>query len=161
RAAMVRHASRLGAPWPKRRNPSSLVSSRTGTASSTTMTMSYGGAIWRAPVIPVQRPPSDNPIYSLVGQIASDWAYVEHMLDIVIWELAEIEPERGACITAQMMGTYSRFKAIIALLMLRQRLTQKDLSRFINKATDLSNRANGPGEKRNRATHDPWYTYTG
>jgi hypothetical protein len=131
------------------------------TASATTVTMTLGAAFWKNPTPAVQRPAPDNPIYSYIGQVASDWAHVEHTLDLLIWDLTGTEPDAGACITAQTMGAYSRCKAIIALLTLRQRATGKTLTNLINKATELSQKANVPGDKRNRIVHDPWYVYTG
>lgn len=128
------------------------------TTSSSTATLTLGGDIWKATELP-PRPPPDNPIYPLVGQIASNWSHVEHTLDILIWELAKVEPEAGACVTAQMMGAYSRFKAVIALLTLYQRRTNRNLKSLIDTATELSQKANVPSEKRNRAVHDPWYDF--
>src|SRR5260370_17366071 len=60
--------------------------------------------------------PADHPIYAKVGKVASDWAHVEHTLDMIIWELSGIEFQKGAAITAQLMGAFSRFNAILPLL---------------------------------------------
>jgi hypothetical protein len=56
----------------------------------------------------VQIPPDDHPVYTLIGKVASKWSHLEHTLDLIIWDLAGIEPEKGACITAQMMGAANR-----------------------------------------------------
>lgn len=132
--------------------PTTLVST---TASATT---TFGGEIWFTTDLPRQ-PPPDHPIYSLVGQVASSWAHIDHLLDILIWQLADVDAQAGACITAQIPGTFGRFKAVIALLTFHQQRTNKDLKPLIGKATELSNKANVPGEGRHRTVHDPWYEY--
>ena len=81
------------------------------------------------------------------------------MLDILIWQIADVDAQAGACITAQISGTYGRFRAVIALLTFHQQLTNKDLKGLIGKATELSQKANAPGEGRHRTVHDPWYEY--
>lgn len=103
-----------------------------------------------------ERPPDGHEIYSLVGQIASEWAHLEHLLDRVIYELAEILSPRGGCITAQMMGVWPRFNAITALLTLRSAEYPK-FKPLIPKAKSLSGRARDISEARNRVIHDPWY----
>lgn len=133
------------------------ISNQATTATSSTATLTFGSGIWKTALPP--RPAADNPVYSLIGQVASNWSHIEHTLDLVIWELADIDPEAGACITAQMMGAFARFKAIIALLTFHQRRTNKDLKGLIDKATELSQKANVPGEQRNRTVHDPWYDF--
>ena len=130
-------------------------------SSTANATATFGMQIWTVDIPAVERAPPDNPIYSYVGQIASGWAHVEHTFDLIIWELAKIDPENGACITAQMMSVYSRCRAIVALLTLYGKKTSRNTESLATKAIELSNRANGPGEKRNRAVHDPWYVYTG
>jgi hypothetical protein len=104
--------------------------------------------------------PDDRPIYAKVGKVASDWAHVEHALDVIIWELSGIESQKGAAITAQLMGVFPRFKAILALLAQPALVNRKNLRTVINRTTDLMNKSSGPGDKRNRIVHDPWYAYT-
>lgn len=134
------------------------ISNVSSTASVGTATLAFGSGIWRFATLP-DRPPPEHPIYSLVGQIASSWAHVDHMLDILIWELADVDAQAGACITAQIPGTFGRFKALIALLTFHQQRTNKNLKPLIDKATELSQKGNAPGDKRHRAVHDPWYDY--
>lgn len=102
------------------------------------------------------RPNSDHPIYNLVGQIASAWAHFEHAIDRIIWVLAEIPPERGACITGQMMGVWPRFNTVVALLTLRSK-AETQLHPLINSVNKMSGRCRDVGEQRNRIIHDPWY----
>ena len=71
------------------------------------------------------------------------------------------DAQAGACITAQIAGTFGRFKAVIALLTFHQQRTNINLEPLITKATELSHKANGPGERRHRSVHDPWYEYPG
>jgi|GraSoi2013_115cm_1033766.scaffolds.fasta_scaffold101754_1 hypothetical protein len=104
--------------------------------------------------------PDDHPIYAKVGKVASDWAHVEHTLDMIIWELSGIEFQKGAAITAQLMGAFSRFKAILALLAQPALANRKNLGTVVTRTTDLMNKSSGPGDKRNRIVHDPWYAYT-
>lgn len=98
-----------------------------------------------------ERLPSDNPAYSLVGQVASDWAYLEHILDLIIGELAGIDQPTCACITAQMMGHSPRCDTIIALA------THRGMSKaIIEKVDALKNSMFQLSTIRNRIIHDPW-----
>ncbi|SIO61531.1 hypothetical protein SAMN05443247_08858 [Bradyrhizobium erythrophlei] len=104
--------------------------------------------------------PDGHPIYALVGKVASDWAHVEHTLDVIIWDLSGIDHRKGAAITAQIMGAYGRFKAILALLAHPDFSGRKSLQAVVRRATDLMNRSSELSDKRNRIVHDPWYAYT-
>jgi hypothetical protein len=57
--------------------------------------------------------PSDHRVYTLIGNVASEWSHLEHTLDLIIWDLAHIDAEKGACVTAQIIGATPRFRAII------------------------------------------------
>jgi hypothetical protein len=85
------------------------VTQQSSTAGSlSTMSIVLGQGHVR-PIVPEKPPgkpsieiaPADHPIYSLVGRVASAWAHLEHALDLIIWDLSEIDPQRTACITAQ------------------------------------------------------------
>jgi hypothetical protein len=104
--------------------------------------------------------PDDHPVYAKVGKVASDWAHVEHALDIIIWELSGVEFQKGSAITAQLMGAFSRFKAILALLAQPTLANRKNLAAAVARTTELMNKSSGPGDKRNRIVHDPWFAYT-
>lgn len=97
--------------------------------------------------------PDDHPMLSVVGQIASQWAHIEHVLDTIIWSLAGAEPKTCACITAQLAGPYARFRAIISLA----NVLGLD-AKLVTRITDLSYKIQGKSEKRNRVVHDPWYS---
>jgi hypothetical protein len=132
----------------------SVVSS-TGTAS-----VVLGFNLFDTATKPPEKPAEDHKIYSLIGRVANDWAHVEHTLDLLIWDLALVDPDRGSCITAQMLGVYNRCKTIIALLKLIAEKTGTDMRKHIAATTDVMNRQSEPGDKRNRIVHDPWYSYT-
>ena len=95
-----------------------------------------------------KRPPSDHPVYPLIGQITMRWSNIEMFLDDCIGTLADTEPAITACITAQLMGQSPRC------------LTIKALARWrglpeIEKATDkLQKLLFEASERRNRAIHD-------
>jgi hypothetical protein len=78
---------------------SQVVVGSTGTAN-----VALGTAIWSGKELPRQ-PPKEHPIYALIGQVAAAWAQVDHLLDILIWQLADVDPQAGACITAEITGT--------------------------------------------------------
>jgi hypothetical protein len=116
------------------------------TATSTSVFSSSSTLSVHAPM------PDGHPMLSIVGQIVNQWAHVEHVLDTIIWRLAEVEPKKGSCITAQLTGSYPRFKAIISLATIRG--FDKQLIRDI---TRMMNDTHATTEKRNRAVHDSWY----
>jgi hypothetical protein len=81
-------------------------------------------------------------------------------LELIIWELSGIDFQKGAAITAQLMGVFPRFKAILALLAQPGLASRKSLGTVVSRTIDLMNKSSGPGDKRNRIVHDPWYAYT-
>lgn len=96
--------------------------------------------------------PPDHPINQAIGQIISEWAQFEHVLDVIIWDLAGLDGYVGSCITAQMMGSHGRFKAIESLAAQRRlpKSIQERITRLKNVSTDVQ-------EKRNRIIHDAWF----
>ncbi len=96
--------------------------------------------------------PKDHPFYAVVGRIASEWSHIEHILDMIIWELARIDPQAGACITSAIMGVGPRCRVILTLGAMRG-LKEATLKRF---KTLMSN-SFGVAELRARVVHDPWY----
>ncbi len=96
--------------------------------------------------------PAGHPIFSLVGQVSSEFARLEHTLDTAIWALAELEPPLGACLTAQIIGVRPRCLTIIALLSHRGFKSDKvkKIRKFMEKTSSLS-------DDRNRLVHDPWF----
>jgi hypothetical protein len=105
------------------------------------------------PVMQIYEPlPITDPSYSYIGRIASDWARIEHTLDNIIWELANLDPSSGACITAQLMGVRPRCLTILALA--AHRGMPKEL---IERTTNFMNKSGPVSDDRNRVIHDPWY----
>lgn len=104
-------------------------------------------------VLGVWKPaPADHPIHNLVGRVASNWAHIEHLLDIIIWEMLGAADPIGACITAQIMGAANRLEAIRALCKLKG-IEGESISQ-INK---IAGQIHIPQTRRNRIVHDPWY----
>lgn len=86
-----------------------------------------------------------------IARAISAWARLEYEIDEMIWELARLEPEIGACLTAQFQNVSTRFHALISLARL-QNVSEHHitmLNRFAGKANDLAT-------ERNRIVHDPW-----
>jgi hypothetical protein len=114
-----------------------------------------GSSSMRANLTVFRRPPIDHPVYALIGRVASDWAYLEHRLDEIIWGLTGSPWPLMGCITAQIMGHYPRFNAIIALL------TYHHMNQ---KLIDFTRKQSGAvaelAEERNRVVHDAWYMET-
>lgn len=99
--------------------------------------------------------PDGHPFYASIGLVASEWAHFEHALDLIIWDLAGIDPVRGACITSQIMGAGGRCKAISTLSDLRELPAAMSKS-----ARTLMNDSYKVADKRARIVHDPWYIET-
>lgn len=93
----------------------------------------------------------DPRLLNLVGVAATEWAALEHLINDVIWAVAEVQPAYGACITAQIFNIDGRLRALLALLKLR-RGSKSLLARVNRFAEDVR----GPSERRNRIVHDPW-----
>jgi len=132
--------------------PVTVVSSSTAQASGAAFVKGIGRAF--------SKPPDDHPIYSLIGQVSSDWAHLEHILDQIIWSLAGIDAPHGACITAQFMSIWPRYNAIKALLIKRAE-SKPEFSNFMPSLKKLSSDSQKTSEDRNRIVHDPWYADVG
>jgi hypothetical protein len=50
-----------------------------------------------------------------IAQVISVWARLEYDIDELIWELARLEPDIGACLTAQFSTVNARFNALLAV----------------------------------------------
>jgi hypothetical protein len=101
--------------------------------------------------------PPDHQVYTLVGRVASEWSRFEHTLDLIICDLANIEPEKGACITAQIMGPAPRLRAIITQL---NQINTEASSELTKAFRELMHVSQDTAEDRNRLIHDAWYLYT-
>jgi hypothetical protein len=99
--------------------------------------------------------PEDHSIYKLIGRVVSDWSYLEHRLDQIIWEFLGLSPALGACMTGQMMGHSPRYNTIIALI------AHHKLGKTLrNYAYSQMGSVSNVSEERNRVVHDPWFTDT-
>jgi hypothetical protein len=96
--------------------------------------------------------PEDHPFYALIGRVTSEWAHLEHALDLIIWDLCGIPQPVAACVTGQILGATPRFNALIALA------TYKGVDeKVIDEIKQILNRTYEVQEQRNRLIHDPWY----
>jgi hypothetical protein len=95
--------------------------------------------------------PPNHPLYARIGRVASEWAHIEHILDLIIWKLADIHDKHGACITSHVFGVNPRCKAIGALG--ASRLSANLLKKFRQLASDSF----AVADLRARILHDPWY----
>lgn len=84
-----------------------------------------------------------------VGRLSAIWANHENEIDRIIWELLDVEPNLGMCLTAQMIGPGPRVRALSALAETRgaSEVLIADLLRFGKDTEEL-------GAKRNRYAHD-------
>ena len=96
--------------------------------------------------------PKGHRIYYYVGEVSNAWAHYERILDVIIWELAKIDHQTGAGITAQFSGQYPELKAIETLS--KHRGIWKNVKKSIDSMDSASRE---PYEMRNRFVHDPWF----
>jgi hypothetical protein len=89
-----------------------------------------------------------GPIYVATGRVALAWAAFELHIDRVIWALAGIEPDPGACLTSQIASIHNRFRSLISLVKLRG----ADES-LIKRLNQLSNESSKLVLKRNLVVH--------
>ena len=105
--------------------------------------------------------PEDDILHGLIdGHFAaeivkaiSDYARLEYEVDELIWELAEVEPEIGACITAQLFAIAPRMDALISLANARN-----VQSGHVSKLSKFKVAIGGLANRRHRLAHDPWYS---
>jgi hypothetical protein len=97
----------------------------------------------------------ENKHLAAIGAIATTWAHLEWAADRLIWELADVKQQLGACITSQFGGLHPRLRAVISLVQIRggsQKLVDA-LNKFYADSEPLL-------RKRNRTIHDPWLSDT-
>ena len=88
--------------------------------------------------------------YAAVGKVASAWALFEGLVDVSIWQVAGLNPQNGACITAQITGSARKLDALISLV----RHHHGDAA--VAKLNKIAQTSQGLAEQRNRIVHDPW-----
>ena len=94
----------------------------------------------------------DTYVAAAIGRAITAWAILEHSINEMIWELAGVEKEPGACITSQLTSVARRMDALISLARL-QKISEPTISKF-NK---FKQKAGALAEQRNRIAHDPWF----
>lgn len=103
--------------------------------------------------------PSDDVLFdyldvyhaAAIARAISAWAKIEFEIDEFIWQLAQLEPNVGACLTTQFPGVVARMNALISLA--RQQKVNKARIGRLNKFKTL---ATALADERNRLVHDPW-----
>ncbi len=55
-----------------------------------------------------------------IAKVATNWSHLEYAINATIWELADVRPALGACMTAQVGSMYGRLAPLLALMKLRQ-----------------------------------------
>lgn len=85
-----------------------------------------------------------------IGRLARTWGHLEHVVELTLWELADVHHQFGACITAQMGSIHPKLKAVAALARLRggDAKLLKAIEAFQRPLYEI-------GEARARAVHDP------
>jgi hypothetical protein len=86
-----------------------------------------------------------------VGRVAASWAKFEFAMNDLIWQLANVGINEGACITAQIMSPSNRLRSLTSLARLRG--ANDSLISDLNK---FGEKADGFARQRNRIVHDPW-----
>ena len=93
-----------------------------------------------------RRLPPDHPVHNLVGRVANEWAFVEHLLDEIIWHLDGLDAPTGACLTAQIVGSWSRMLTITALC------THRGVGQpVLNQISDVARQLHGPKSHPSRS----------
>ena len=85
-------------------------------------------------------------------QAISAYAHLEYEIDEMIWGLAGVEPEIGACLTAQFVAIVPRLDALVSLAH-----AQHVSDQHIRKLNKLRESIQALSPKRNRLAHDPWF----
>jgi hypothetical protein len=137
-------------------NPSEVEQLTVSSTAASTTTLMFELKGFTTQPLRHERPPEDHLIYPLVGRVASEWAHLERLLDLIIADLGPLPSPRMACITAQLMGIWPRINSILALLAQRSVLEPK-LQDYIKRFRALGNDSRDASERRNRIIHDPWY----
>lgn len=85
-------------------------------------------------------------------QAISAYAALEYEVDELIWVLAGVEPEVGACLTAQYIAISPRMDALISLAH-----AQHVSPQHIKKLNKFKETIGGLAARRHRLAHDPWF----
>lgn len=86
-----------------------------------------------------------------VGRIASIWASLELVVDLLIWKMLKVNGIFGACVTSQIPSIHTKCRCLVALFELYD--GSKNFAAAINK---FNGAVRSTAEKRNRIIHDAW-----
>jgi hypothetical protein len=104
---------------------------------------------WASPPGEPENIPIPDEHYAALGKVADAWADLEFDIDQFIWKLLRTEQALGACITAQMISSHPRFRALYALV--RLYAVSDETTKEIG---TLSGEVAGLQTRRNRIIHD-------
>jgi hypothetical protein len=95
-----------------------------------------------------------DPYMLAVGKIATVWAGLEFAINQAIWELCNVDAGAGACITAQLIGSGPRMRALLALVDFRSSDPKSKVEDSLTyKLNKLRERIEGLGRQRNSYIH--------
>jgi len=85
-----------------------------------------------------------------IGLIVTEWSWVEHSIELIIWELAQIDPDKGRSITTHIQSE-TRLHILSSLTdsLIHDHNIKKQISQLADKVRKLR------GE-RNNITHALW-----
>jgi hypothetical protein len=86
-----------------------------------------------------------------IGHVSAVFSKFELLLNEMIWLLANVGIDEGACITSQIPSPLSKLRALVALVAVRG-----GEGNLINELNSFSVRVDALGRRRNRVIHDPW-----
>jgi hypothetical protein len=122
--------------------------------SARSIAMTSGGAFF-VPMPPpppnYKEPAADHPIYNLIGRNAAKMGRFEHEQDRIIWKLAGVSDEIGACLTSATLGYGNRFHVIVGLMK-----TLGIKNGIVERMAKLGRVVSDAAEERNRYIHDAW-----
>jgi len=98
--------------------------------------------------------PAKHSRYALIGRVAAEWAQLEHLLDLIIWNLlTRLDRETASCLTAHIGGYGPKLRTIVALskmLNLPADIEKKGVNPLVGKLAPVA-------EERARIVHDAWF----
>jgi hypothetical protein len=90
-----------------------------------------------------------------VGSVALLWSNLDLRMNNAIWQLANIAPSAGACLTSQFLASGQRLQCLMALLKLRH--APKVL---IDEFNSLAGEIESAGRKRNKLLQEGLESFT-
>jgi hypothetical protein len=89
--------------------------------------------------------------FAAMGRVATNWAYLEALVDLRSMKLAGMHVSPGLCFTTQIFGINRKLDAFISLARL-----QKIPDSLVTKLNDFAREARCYGGRRDRVMHDTW-----